>query len=120
MEEIGWSIFNGNIKGDEEGNTGGKRNTMIDYVVGSGDVKSKVDSDHLPVEVDNMKIGDRVDSDHHAVELLKGKYEGEEELEKGGMSRKRVWRGRWNEKKRKLFRERLGRMRQEEMELEKE
>lgn len=67
LEEIGWNIFNEDIKGDEEGEftfTGGKGNTVIDYVMGSEDVRSKVD---------NMKIGDRVDSDHHPVEvMLKG------------------------------------------------
>jgi len=36
IEEWGWSIWNGNIIGDEEGEytfTGGKGNTVIDYVI---------------------------------------------------------------------------------------
>lgn len=37
IEEWGLSIFNGRVKGDEEGEytfTGGKGNTVIDYVMG--------------------------------------------------------------------------------------
>lgn len=67
FEKIGWSIFNGNIKGDEERKfmfIGGKGSMMIDYVVRSEDVRSKVG---------NLRIGDRVDSDQHSLEvLLKG------------------------------------------------
>lgn len=101
LEEIGWNIFNGDIKGDEEGEltfTGGKGNT-VDYVMGSEDVRSKVD---------NMKIGDRVDSDHHPVEVM---LKGEAQRKGGGKGRKRTWRRIWNEKGRKTFRERVRRMR---------
>jgi len=77
LEEIGWSIFNGDIKGDEEEFTfaGGRGNTVIDYIIGSEDVRSKVD---------NMKIGDRVDSDHHPVEvMLKGEVRRKGEVRVG-------------------------------------
>jgi len=45
VEEKGWEIFNGNMRGDEEGEytfTGGKGNTVIDYIMGSKDVKEEL------------------------------------------------------------------------------
>lgn len=45
LEEKGWGILNRNIKGDEEGEytyTGGKENTVIDYVIGNGEVREKI------------------------------------------------------------------------------
>lgn len=63
-----------------------------------------------------MKIRDRVDLDHHPMEVML-----KEKRRRGGSKgRKRFWRGVWNERGRKTFRERLGRMRQEEVELKKE
>lgn len=79
FEKIGWSIFNGNIKGDEERKfifIGGKGSTMIDYVVRSEDVRSKVG---------NLRIGDRVNSDQHSLEvLLKGEVRRREGGKGGG------------------------------------
>lgn len=75
FEKIGWSIFNGNIKGDEERKfmfIGGKGSTMIDYVVRSEDVRSKMG---------NLRIGDRVDSDQHSLEVL---LKGEVRKREGG------------------------------------
>lgn len=70
IEEKGWEIFNGNIKGAEEGEytfTGGKGNTVIDYVIGEGEVKGKIE---------RMRIGNRIDSDHQPGELwIRGKIE---------------------------------------------
>lgn len=63
IEERGWSIFNGNITRDEEGEftfTGGKGCTVIDYVIGDEEVRGKIGS---------MKIGDRVNSDHQPLEV---------------------------------------------------
>lgn len=51
---------------------------MIDYVVGSEDVRSKVS---------NLRIGDRVDSDYHPLEVLL-KREVRREGDKEG---ERVW-----------------------------
>lgn len=57
----GWSILNGNIRGDEEGEwtyTGGRGDSVIDYVLGDERtrervrevrVEEKVDSDHRPI-----------------------------------------------------------------------
>lgn len=64
MEDREWVIFNGNIKGDEEGEltfTGGKGNTVIDYVVRDGLVKEKVEK---------MRISCKVDSDHQPLEVV--------------------------------------------------
>lgn len=45
LEERGWGILSRNIKGDEEEEytyTGGKENTVIDYVIGNGEVREKI------------------------------------------------------------------------------
>ncbi|XP_026827634.1 golgin subfamily A member 6-like protein 22 [Ooceraea biroi] len=96
MEERGWSIFNGNCKGDEVGEytfTGGRGCTVIDYVMGDSEVRERIAE---------MKIGDKIDSDHQPIEvMIKGtgmKRRGERGLEK-------CWRGVWNEKGRREFKE---------------
>lgn len=41
LEEVGWCIFNGCEKGDEEGAwtyAGGRGSSVVDYVIGSRDV----------------------------------------------------------------------------------
>lgn len=63
LKEIGWGILNGCMDGDEEGEytfTGGKENTVIDYVIGDEEVRERVGK---------LRIGERVDSDHHPVEV---------------------------------------------------
>lgn len=63
LEERGWGILNRSIKGDEEGEytyTGGKKNTVIDYVIGNGEVREKIRM---------MRIGDRIESDYQSVEI---------------------------------------------------
>lgn len=64
VEENRWDIFNGCIRGDEEGEftyTGGKGNTIIDYVIEEIEVRDRVEY---------MKIGDRIDSDHQPLEIM--------------------------------------------------
>lgn len=42
IKERGWSIFNGVVKGDKEEEytyTGGRGNTVIDYVIGDREVR---------------------------------------------------------------------------------
>ncbi|KMQ86858.1 hypothetical protein RF55_14049 [Lasius niger] len=42
LEEVGWEIMNGGVTGDEKGNwtyTGGKGQTVIDYVIGNGELR---------------------------------------------------------------------------------
>ena len=51
--EMGWSIFNGDMRGDEEGEwtfTGEKENTVIDYVIGNKECREKVK---------RLRVGDR-------------------------------------------------------------
>lgn len=52
MEEKGWSLFNGNIKGDEDGEftQGGKGNTVIDYVMGSEEVRKGIREMRVGIE----------------------------------------------------------------------
>ena len=53
--------MNGNTEGDEEGEwtfTGGRGNTVIDYVVGNEDTREKVE---------RLEVAERVESDHHPV-----------------------------------------------------
>jgi len=59
IEEREWTILNGNVRGDEEGEftyRGGKGETVINYVLGEEEVRDKVE---------RLEIGERVDSDHH-------------------------------------------------------
>lgn len=85
VEERGWSIFNGNLKG-EEGEytfTGGKECTVIDYVVGSRDARNRVR---------DLRVGDRVDSDHHLmIVTIWGKRGGKEQ--EGKIRGRRIGRG---------------------------
>ncbi|XP_011879508.1 PREDICTED: uncharacterized protein LOC105568414, partial [Vollenhovia emeryi] len=87
LEDKGMSILNGDTKGDEEGEytfTGGRGNTVIDYVIGGEDLRGKVES---------LRIGDKIDSDHHPLEIqVKGEQLNRKE---GGWSKRN--RGVWNE-----------------------
>jgi len=61
LEEVGWSILNGSVVGDEEGEwtyTGGRGGTVIDYVLGNEETRERVKK---------MKVEDRVDSDHQPI-----------------------------------------------------
>lgn len=98
IEEWGLGIFNGRVKGDEEGEytfTGGKGNTVIDYVMGDGLVEEKIE---------RIRIGDKVNSDHHPIEVwIRG-----EVGEKGGKRGKgRGRRGVWDEEGRKTFKRKM-------------
>jgi len=99
----GWMISNGNIKVDEEGEytyTGGKGETVIDYVIGEREVKE---------EIKKMEIGDRVESDHHPIIVWsKGKVVREERREMRGERPKRI--GIWNEEEGRKFRLKVGRL----------
>ncbi|XP_029171329.1 cilia- and flagella-associated protein 251-like [Nylanderia fulva] len=92
MGERGWSIMNGNTKGDEEGEwtfTGGRGNTVIDYVIGNEDSGEKVR---------RLRIRDKVDSDHHPIEVeIEGWQRRERRKSRGGR------RGVWNEEGRRIF-----------------
>lgn len=63
VEEKGWDILNGCMQGDEEGEytfSGGRNNTVIDYVIGDEEIRDKVKE---------LKMGDKMDSDHQPLEL---------------------------------------------------
>jgi len=104
LDNKGWGIFNGIVRGDEKGEftfTRGKGDTVIDYVMGDEEVEEKVK---------RMRIGDRIDSDHHLVELW---MEGESGKNTGRRGRgryeeeERRWRGLRDEEGKEVFRRRM-------------
>lgn len=111
VEEKGWEILNGNIRGDKEGEytyIGALGSTVIDYALGDKEVKDTVRE---------MKIGDKVDSDHRPVEVIirgKDKWRGVRSKEC------RVWRRVWDEEGCEKFRRRLGEVEEVGTELEEE
>jgi len=96
--ELGWSILNGNVKGDEEGQwtyTGGRGGTVIDYVIGNEETRERVVK---------MRVEDWVDSDHQPITVwVEGG--GYREVRKGKRGRRR---GVWTEKGREKFEEYFG------------
>ena len=83
LRERGWGIINGNVEGDDEGEwtyTGGRGNSVIDYVLENEDTRERVE---------RLEVGDRVDSDHHPVAVwLRG-----EGRERSGRRKKGEGRG---------------------------
>jgi len=88
LEEKGWGILNGCMKGDEEGEytfIGGKSNTIIDYILGDEEVREKVRK---------FRVGEEVDSDHHPVEVwIKGREQRIKKFEgaRGGRGGRGIW-----------------------------
>ncbi|EZA50916.1 hypothetical protein X777_10743, partial [Ooceraea biroi] len=115
LEDRGWSLFNGNIKGDEDGEftfTGGRGCTVIDYVMGDLEVRNRIE---------RMEVGDRIESDHQPIEVrIKGEEEGRKRGKGKGKGKAKAWRGAWDEEGGKRFRERLGRVELGDRELERE
>lgn len=59
LEERGWCIYNGMVRGNGEGEytfTGGRRNTVIDHIIGNIEVRNRIV---------RITVRYRVDSDHH-------------------------------------------------------
>lgn len=84
VEERGWSVFNENMKRNEQGEytfTEGKENTVIDYVMGNREVRE---------EVEKMVVGEKIDSDHHPVEVW---IKGEKERRERRRKEEKRWRG---------------------------
>jgi len=109
LGERGWHLFNGNVRGDEDGEftfTGGKGNTVIDYVMGEEEVKERID---------RLRVGDRIDSDHHPVEVW---MKGAEKKRRGSKRQEGYRRGVWDDESCKKFRERLGKMESGEEDVE--
>ncbi|KMQ90798.1 stress response protein nst1-like protein [Lasius niger] len=89
LEKVGWEIFNGCTEGDEKGEftyTGGRGESVIDYVIGEEKVKERVVK---------LEVGDCIESDHHpliiTLERKGGREKGREQRGGGG-------RGRWTER----------------------
>ncbi|XP_067207866.1 golgin subfamily A member 6-like protein 22 [Linepithema humile] len=105
LEERGWGILNGCTEGEEEGEftfTGGKGNTVIDYVIADEDTREKIKS---------LRIGNRIDSDHQPLEVwVKGERQGKKGRKSGSRGEGRIWRGVWNEERCKEFKQRMERI----------
>lgn len=110
IEERGWGIMNGTVEGDEEEKityTGGRGKTVIDYLLGNGEVMEVVVK---------MEIGEEVDSVHHPVVMwLKGGYE-----EKRKKIREEERRGRWDEEGRENIKKEVGRVQGENGRIEED
>ncbi|XP_071578413.1 uncharacterized protein [Temnothorax nylanderi] len=102
IEERGLMILNGGTKGDEEGEytyTGGKGETVIDYIIGDEDSREKIE---------RLEIDERVESDHHPLVLwIRGGAMGMQRRKKKERIRRR---GIWSEEGRKQFVDRLGKI----------
>ena len=71
LGEVGWEILNGGIHGDEEGEytyTGGRGETVIDYVLGDENTRR---------EIESLVVEDRVDSDHQPLVVTMKRGRGE-------------------------------------------
>lgn len=96
IKERGWSILNGNIRGDEEGEwtyTGRRRDSVIDYVIGDERTRERVRK---------IKVEGKADSDHQPITVWiegakkQGNREGKRKRQRGGM-------GEYKEKFRTVF-----------------
>ncbi|KMQ85641.1 hypothetical protein RF55_15674 [Lasius niger] len=100
LEEVGWEIMNGGVAGDEKGNwtyTGGRGQTVIDYVIGSGEVRESIGK---------LEIEERVESDHQPLSVwVKG--EGIRRTKGIGVGKGR-WD--WSMEGREEFREEMGKV----------
>ncbi|XP_070530007.1 golgin subfamily A member 6-like protein 22 [Cardiocondyla obscurior] len=70
LEEEGWEILNECVKGDEEEEwtyTGGRGETVIDYVICNGETKRRIKE---------MRVKEEVDSDHYPI-IKEGKKKKE-------------------------------------------
>lgn len=87
IEGNGWIILNGSVRGNEEDEftyTGGRGDTVIDYVLGGKEILERIEG---------LEIGEEVDSDHHPVVVrIRGKVKKNEKREG-----KKIRRGRWGE-----------------------
>ncbi|XP_020297624.1 golgin subfamily A member 6-like protein 6 [Pseudomyrmex gracilis] len=114
IEEVRWSIWNGDIRGDEEGEltyTGGRGESVIDYVIGEAGLKE---------DVEKMVIEDKVDSDHHPVVVWVKAGGGQKKREKNVNEGKKMERIRCSEEGRQQLEEEMGREGMGEREMEEE
>lgn len=67
------------MKGDEEGEftyTGGRGDTVIDYVIGEEEVRERISK---------LEVGERIDSDHHPIVITVEGGERERRKRKRGI-----------------------------------
>jgi len=105
IREKGWSILNGEMEGDKEGEwtyTGSRGKSVIDYVIINEKIREKIMT---------LEMGDQVDSDHHPVIIKLTGGKKKEKSKKGGRDRKTGGnRERWDEEEREWFKEEMERM----------
>jgi len=83
VEDRGWDIANGNMKGDENGKLtyiGERGESMVDYVLVNQKAWDKIEK---------MKIGNRVESDYQPLEVDIG-IQKEREIENYKVERKEI------------------------------
>jgi len=100
LEEVGWYIFNGCGKGDEEGMwtyAGARGESVLDYAIGDEKVWDRVGK---------IEVEDKIESDHFPIVVLI-KDGGKEAGSRAGNVRKK-WN--WTKEGKKLFRERMERV----------
>lgn len=103
LEKRGSEILNRGTVRDEKMEyifTGGRGNSVIDYVLGEEGIRKKVKRLYI------IYIEERVNSDHHQVEVWI-KREKEKKKEGGGEKKVKGWRGVWTEKRSKKFERRI-------------
>lgn len=109
LEETGWSILNGNVEGDEEGEwtyTRGGGESAIHYVLENKEMRMKVR---------RIRMWERVNSDHQPITVWI------KERRRGGVrrkSRKKEKRKRGSGRRRKRFDDYFGKMKVEGDEVE--
>jgi len=93
-------ILNGCTIGDEEGEftfTGGKGNTVIDYVLEDEEMRERVI---------NLKIGERTDSDHQPV-VMRIEKDNRNRRRERRRNRERMRKGIWNEERKEVYRNKM-------------
>lgn len=105
IESRGWSILNGSVKGDEEGEFTyvEGRETVIDYIIGNENIREKIEK---------LKIGEEVDSDHLPMiaSIKESKNRGQRRQRESRIRKLVIW----DEKRKEDFRKELGTVRREE------
>ena len=103
IEENGWSVLNGNMRGDEKGEytyVGARGKTVIDYGIVNEEAWK---------EIKTFKIGERIDSDHQPLEV---EVEGTYYLRrKDSQIKKKIKITMWSEKNIEMYKKNLENMR---------
>jgi len=104
VEDGGWDIANGNMRGDENGELtyiGGRGESVIDYILVNQKAWDKIEK---------MKIGNKVESDHQPLEI-EIRIKRKREIENCEVERKEIVE--WREENIELYRRREEGMRVE-------